>query len=227
MRDFPTALPCCPFPCPLCGDAGDKKKLAGADRRRYHCCPGCQLVFVDPVQLPPPDQERTRYQQHHNSIEDAGYVGFLELVLTPLRPHLNPSMRGLDYGCGPNPVLAQLVRGQGLHCDTYDPFFADHPLQPPYDFLLSTECFEHFHQPARDLARICQLLRPGGWLGIMTELWATPEQFATWAYTRDRTHVCFFHEQTLHFLCQRFPLELVWLDHHRVALFRRTTSPQP
>jgi SAM-dependent methyltransferase len=184
-------------------------------------CPACRLIFVDPREHLPLEQERTRYQLHQNSGADAGYVRFLEQVLQPLLPRLTPAMRGLDYGCGPHPVLVQLLRQRGLHCEGYDPLFADHPLQPPYDFILSTECFEHFRTPQRDIARICALLVPGGWLGIMTELWTSLDRFATWAYTRDRTHVVFYHLHTLHWIAARFGLELLWQDGCRVALFRR------
>ncbi|MGE4559448.1 MAG: class I SAM-dependent methyltransferase [Desulfobulbus sp.] len=210
-----------PLPCPLCGDSGNKKRIGGADSRRYFHCPCCRLIFIDPEQFLLREQERARYQQHHNSIEETGYVRFLDQVLSPLLPHLTPSSRGLDYGCGPNPVLAELVQRHGLHCDVYDPFFADVPLHPPYDFLLASECFEHFCRPFRDIARICKLLRPGGWLAVMTEFWRDPGQFSTWTYSRDTTHVSFFHAQTLRFLGCRFPLELIWEDQYRVALFRR------
>lgn len=208
--------------CPLCGNSGKKTTVHGPDKRRSLLCPDCGLIFVEPGQFLSRSREKARYQQHRNSIDDAGYVRFLEQVLQPLLPHLTPCMRGLDYGCGPNPVLADLVRRHGLRCAIYDPLFADRPLHPPYDFLFCTECFEHFRVPARDIARICALLKPGGWLGIMTELWTSPGHFSTWAYARDPTHVAFFHERTLHFLCQVFPLELIRQDQGRVAIFRRT-----
>lgn len=99
------------------------------------------------------------------------------------------------------------------------------PLQPPYDVVLSNECFEHFHCPMRDIDRICTLLRPGGCLAIMTELWSDVDQFANWTYTRDKPHVSFFHASTLHFLEQRYPLKLCWLYQRRLALFRREIIP--
>jgi len=65
------------------------------------------------------------------------------------------------------------------------------------------------------------LLKPGGLLGLMTERWTTPEQFVSWYYTRDPTHVCFYHERTLDFVCHRYGFAPTWMDETRVAILRR------
>lgn len=168
-----------------------------------------------------PEEEKARYATHENSIENDGYVRFLNRVLHPMLPFLDKTMRGLDYGCGPGPTLSQLVRQHGIACEDYDPLFANGDLRPPYDFILSTECFEHFHNPSQDIHRLCSLLKPGGLLGIMTERWATLEQFAMWNYTTDPTHTSFYHDDTFTFLCNRFALELLWHDENRVMILRR------
>ena len=195
--------------------------MTGADDRDYLLCPTCHLIFVTAADLPTADQERERYQLHRNSIEDSGYVRFLKSVLSPLLPQLSPEMRGLDYGCGPTPVLAEIMARRNFRCDIYDPFFFPNTLSPPYDFILSTECFEHFHHPHREITRICSLLAPAGWLGIMTEFWQSPQTFADWPYARDTTHVVFYHQSTLHFMTTLFPLTLCHCDNHRLALFQK------
>ncbi len=211
-----------PLTCPLCSASGATSEVTGADDRRYHLCGRCWLIFVDPCHHMTPEGERTRYAMHKNSIEDEGYVCFLNRVLHPMLPLLDKTMRGLDFGCGPGPTLSQLVRQHGIACDDYDPFFTTRPLRPPYDFIFSTECFEHFRNPNQDIRGLCDLLKPGGLLGIMTERWATLEQFASWNYTTDSTHTSFYHENTFAFLCNRFGLELLWQDECRVVIFRRT-----
>jgi hypothetical protein len=207
--------------CPLCLVSDQITDVSGADGRRYYLCHSCSLIFVDPCHHLSPEDEKARYVLHENSIEDAGYVRFLNQVLHPMLPYLDRTMRGLDYGSGPGPTLSQLVRLEGIACEDYDPLFADRPLQPPYDFIFATECFEHFYSPNRDIRRLCTLLRPGGLLGVMTERWATLEQFATWRYTRDATHTSFYHENTFRFLCDRFCLDLLWQDESRVVILRR------
>lgn len=200
--------------------------MRGADARGYHLCGNCALIFADPAHRLAPAAEKAYYATHENGIDNAGYVRFLGRVLEPMLPHLDGGMRGLDYGCGPGPTLSLLVRQQGIACDDYDPFFADRPLKPPYDFMFSTECFEHFHHPAAEIARIHALLKPGGLLGIMTERWTTPEAFARWHYTRDPTHVSFFHADSFDFLCARFGFTPVWMDESRVAILRKNPTDQ-
>lgn len=168
-----------------------------------------------------PDGGKARYELHKNSIEDADYVDFLNRIIRPMLPYLHNDMRGLDYGSGPSPVLSQLVRRQGFTCEDYDPFFADRSLQPPYDFIFSTECFEHFHYPRVDIQRICTLLKPGGLLGIMTGRWTILKSFANWHYTHDLTHVSFYHAKTFDYLCRHYGLTILWQDEKRSVIFRR------
>lgn len=211
-----------PVICPLCLERDEQPAVVeGADDCRYYLCRNCRLIFVDPEQLPSREEETARYLTHENSIENEGYVTFLNRLLRPMLPFLDPAMRGLDFGSGPGATLSELVRREGIACEDYDPLFNDRTLEPPYDFILSTECFEHFHRPHRDIARICSLLRPGGLLGVMTEQWSTLEQFARWYYTQDRTHTSFYHEATLRFLCQRFPLKILRMVDNRVVIFQK------
>jgi SAM-dependent methyltransferase len=215
-----------PLHCPLCQAAGHLTTVRGDDDRRYHRCDSCSLIFVDPAHHLSPAAEKAFYRTHENSIDNAGYVRFLNRIVDPMLAHLAPGMRGLDYGSGPGPTLSRLLRRQGIACDDYDPFFADHPPRPPYDFIFSTECFEHFHHPAKEIERIHALLKPGAPLAIMTERWTSLEAFARWHYTRDPTHVCFFHAGTIDFICRRFDFSLLWKDERRVAILRRNDGPQ-
>ncbi len=191
------------------------------DERRYYLCDTCALICVDPAHHLAPDAEKAHYTTHENSIENAGYVHFLDRVIQPTLPYLNTTMRGLDYGCGPGPTLSRLLRRQGIACEDYDPLFVPRAPRPPYDFIFSTECFEHFRLPHQEIRRICALLRPGGLLAVMTERWTTLEHFAQWYYPRDPTHVAFYHADTMRYVCTRFGLTVLWQDADRVVIFRR------
>jgi 2-polyprenyl-3-methyl-5-hydroxy-6-metoxy-1,4-benzoquinol methylase len=72
-----------------------------------------------------------------------------------------------------------LLEERGLTCSNYDPFFFPDTLkkaddgdtclnEAPYDFVVSSECFEHFYTPREEILQINDLLKPGGWLGVMT-----------------------------------------------------------
>jgi SAM-dependent methyltransferase len=117
-------------------------------------------------------------------------------------------MEGLDFGCGPNPVLPDILKSAGYGCLNYDPiFFLDFP-DERVDFIFATETFEHFFNPLREMKFITALLRPGGILTVMTQRWKSPDQFADWWYVRDITHVSFFHKKTFDYICSP-----VWVLH--------------
>ena len=111
-------------------------------------------------------------------------------------------MTGLDYGCGPGPALAAMLEEAGVAMVLFDPFF--HPdsdaLQRSYDVITLSEVAEHFSQPADEFDRLDRLLRPGGWLGVMTCFQTDDERFAAWHYRRDPTHVVFYRAKTFEVL---------------------------
>ncbi|MEX2353228.1 MAG: class I SAM-dependent methyltransferase, partial [Gammaproteobacteria bacterium] len=113
---------------------------------------------------------------------------------------------GLDYGSGPGPTLSVMLEERGFVMRNYDPFFADDvdALAGEYDFIACTETVEHFHHPGREFQCFDRLLRPGGWLGIMTGMRDPGTDFADWYYVRDPTHVSFYQMQTMEWLAQHF-----------------------
>lgn len=198
--------------CPLCGAA---TRAFCADRaRRYAECPDCGLVTADPASHLSPAAERAIYDLHQNDPADARYRAFLSRLAEPLLSRLAPEMRGLDFGCGPGPVLSMLLREAGMVMTDYDPFYAPDPraLQGEYDFVTCTEVVEHFRDPLAGWTRVASLVRPGGWLGVMTQLAPDePAPFLRWRYRDDRTHVSFHRLATLRWLAATlgFTLEQV------------------
>lgn len=154
---------------------------------------------------PSPQEERAHYAHHQNDPNDARYRRFLSRVSEPLAPRLRPGGVGLDFGCGPGPTLSVMLREQGFDIRDYDPYFVpdDLALQSTYDFITCTETIEHFHCPADEFERLDRLLRPGGWLAVMTEILDTDERFPTWWYVRDPTHVSFYRHDTMRWIARR------------------------
>jgi SAM-dependent methyltransferase len=178
-------------------------------------------MFVDHLHLPAPDEERERYAQHQNSIHNHGYVAFLNTAVNAALPFLRSEMSGLDFGCGPNPVLSELLKGLGFHCSNYDPFFFPEKPTAGYDFIFATECLEHFHYPEKDILNIASLLRNDGILTIMTSFWNEDIRLKDWHYLRDRTHVSIFHLQTVRYMEDAFNLEVLHTDKKRIVVFRK------
>lgn len=184
--------------CPVCR-SGTCVGFLTAGGRDYLRCETCQAVFVDQAQLPSPQEESAHYQQHENDPDDPRYRAFLTRLADPLLACLKPGSRGLDYGCGPGPALAAMLREEGHEMKTHDPFFAcdEDALQRTYAFITCTEVAEHFHDPWAEFQRIDALLEPGGMLGLMTCFRTDDHLFETWHYRHDPTHVVFYKEETL------------------------------
>jgi len=183
--------------CPVCRTAGPKPFVQLADLR-YWQCDTCEARFLDPSQHPATAAEHAHYLTHRNDPDDPGYRRFLSKLATPLLDRIEPGSTGLDYGCGPGPALAAMLGEAGHVVALYDPFFRTDPavLENSYDFVTCTEAAEHFHRPAEEFDRLDRLLRPGGWLAVMTCFQTDDAGFADWHYRRDPTHVVFYREAT-------------------------------
>ncbi len=195
--------------CPLCAGAGINQYYE--DKQRvYLQCSRCELVHVPAEHWLDAAAERAEYDLHQNSGADPGYRRFLSRLSEPMLERLQPGMAGLDFGCGPGPVLAQMLREQGLQVDLFDPFYFDDPalLRKQYDFITASEVVEHLQRPAEEFERLFCMLRPGGVLGIMTKLVRSPEAFSGWHYIRDLTHIAFYSRRTFEYIAARFGADL-------------------
>lgn len=209
--------------CPLC--CAEQIQFFHQDKQRaYYQCLCCKLVFADRCSLLSPQQELAHYQQHQNALTDAGYRQFLQRIATPLLNHLpQQGLLGLDFGCGPGPLLAQMLTEQGHQMAIWDPYFANDAsvLQQSYDFISCTEAIEHFVTPAIEWALWLKLLKPDATLAIMTKCYTNAAAFADWYYKLDPTHISFFCEDTFAYLAARDNLVLNVVAKDVVLLQRR------
>jgi hypothetical protein len=208
--------------CPLCHATGAQPHHRDA-ARVYLRCAVCALVFVPARHHLTAAQEKQRYYFHQNSAQDAGYRRFLAQLFEPLAPRLPAGGAGLDYGCGPEPVLARMFEDAGHPMRLYDPHYAADPavLQHRYDFVTCTEAAEHFARPGEEWQRIVSLVRPGGWIGVMTSLHDDTPSFADWYYKNDPTHVCFYARETFAWLAETYRLQPHFLTTSVILLLRR------
>ena len=222
-----------PETCPLCESAATHP--FHRDRRReYRRCPICRLIHVPSKFFLSPAEEKAEYDLHENHPGDAGYRRFLGRLHGPLVERLPDRSHGLDFGCGPGPTLSVMLEEAGHHMAVYDPFYApsSEVLEKTYDFVTASEVVEHLHHPKDELRRLWGLIRPGGWLGLMTKLALdrNPEQdleaFSRWHYKNDLTHVCFFSRQTLQWLGTQLNSPPLFMGSD-VILFQKPRSDVP
>lgn len=131
---------------------------------------------------------------------------------------------GLDFGSGPGPTLSEMLGEAGFCVKVYDPFFAPdaQALNDTYDFITCTETAEHFFHPAHEFDRLHRMLRPGGWLALMTEHYED-QPFEQWWYARDPTHACFYRARTMTWLADHYRWRMV-TPHRNVRMFQRGTT---
>jgi len=212
--------------CPVCRSP-DTSHFQSVRGREYYRCGSCEATFLSPAQLPTPNEEHAQYETHENDVEDPGYRAFLDRLAGPLLSRLPAPATGLDFGCGPAPALAHMLREAGHHVRCYDPFYAPDtaPLTDSYDFITATEVVEHLHDPAGTFELFESLLRPGGILGVMTEFLTDDSRFAGWHYRRDISHVVFYCEQTLRDIAGRFGWEIE-IPRKNVSIFTKHGRPR-
>jgi SAM-dependent methyltransferase len=183
--------------CNICGSDA-VESFQTSDQKIYWNCSHCGGKFLDKDFLLKSNDEKERYLEHNNEIDDPEYRAFLAKLAIPLKEKILPSSRGLDFGCGHGPALADMFKKDGFEVLLYDPFFYPDTkvLSQQYDFITCTETAEHFYDPWKEFNMLNNLLKPGGWLGIMTCFLTTDDMFESWYYRRDPTHVTFYAEKT-------------------------------
>ena len=191
------------YKCPLC--MGPEIVDFAADKnRKYLACSNCGLVFVPKPFQVSKERELERYKLHNNDFDDEGYRSFLERMVPIVAERVRTGGKGLDFGCGPSRVLADMLRTRGFQMSAYDPFFLNEPdvLDDRYEFVTATEVVEHLREPGVVFGTLFEIIREGGFLFLMTQLLSRDIRFEDWHYKNDVTHISFFSTQTLDWLSE-------------------------
>ena len=194
-------------------------------KNNYYFCKNCELIFVDREKIPAAEEEKERYLDHDNSHQNEGYVEMFEdFIKKVIDPYLKGKAKVLEFGCGPGPVLADLLAEKGFRVDKYDPYFYPELdfKEKKYDLITSTEVFEHFSDPGKEIDFLYKLLKVGGYLAVMTSFHPGPEEFPDWWYSWDPTHIVFYNLKTFQKLIEDYNLEIIFSDQEKYILFRKT-----
>lgn len=209
--------------CPLC-QGKNTEFYSEAPYGSFHTCLDCHLKFRVREALLSPEDERSRYEFHENSPNDIGYRKFLSQLLDPISKHLNPKMKGLDFGCGPGPTISVMLDEQNISCENYDPYFAKNPLllDQTYDFVICTEAIEHFYEPHKEMSIIQDIVKKNGIIGFMTKFYEEKScgPISKWHYINDDTHVSIFTFNTLEYLGNKFDWKILERN-HQMVIFKK------
>jgi hypothetical protein len=208
-------------PCRVCESPLEPFHASGEDRL-YHTCPACEWILLDEVHHLPAEKQKARYLLHENSQANPGYVKMFERFMDScVDPFARKGGTALDFGCGPEPVLAGLLRERGYHAEAYDPlFFPDESYRgKKYDLICLTEVLEHLSEPMKVLWELKERLTERGSLAVMTLFHPKDEEkFSKWWYRRDATHVSFYTERTIGKIAEGLGMSLLFTDSERLAV---------
>ena len=175
-------------------------------KREYWQCQHCQLVQVPKAFHLSVEQEKAEYDKHDNQDDDLGYRRFLSRCLSPVLERVTPEQSGLDFGCGEGKVLSKMADELGVQINNYDLFYANDKslLEREYDFITATEVIEHIYDAKSAFELFDRLLKPNGFIALMTKRVLDIEAFSRWHYKNDPTHICFYSLVTFEWLAKHY-----------------------
>lgn len=215
--------------CPICSFS-DIRSLQNKRRAFFHC-PSCGFFWADPASALRAEEQKNRYDLHQNDRSNQGYGEYISRIIDRTLDWAQRDTfpgsrvrRIVDWGSGPSGLASQFLRERGLDVVSWDPFFAsDHPPEvESFDVALCIEVAEHFSSPVKDFLALAATLKPGGRLMVHTH--SAPEReedFLSWWYIEDRTHVSFYSPGALQILASLGSLVFEALEDQRFAVFRR------
>lgn len=206
--------------CPLCSH--NAELFSEDKKRKFYRCPECRGIFADSDSLPSPKEEEERYHLHNYDEQDAGYLKFITPLIEAIKGNQKNTDKGLDYGCGKVPILANHLMELGFQMALYDPFFHKNSsiFNQKYDFIVCCEVIEHFHKPNEQFQILKSLLSNSGSLYCKTELQPDLIDFQSWWYKNDITHTFFYSEETLQWIKEEFDFREVVVAPNYILLLR-------
>lgn len=199
--------------CVLCHSQNtEKREITAKPPGTYWFCGNCEYIFRDRSELLNQQEEKIRYELHQNE-DSVGYRRFLAPVVDSVERHIDikEPQKALDFGCGPVPFLSRIFAEKGLEMAIYDPYFFcnESLLEFQYDLVTSTEVFEHFYEPRKELDLLKKLVKSGGHLVVMTAIPPALEIFKSWAYRREETHVGFFSRKSFQYIANEWGFKIL------------------
>ncbi|WP_304546347.1 class I SAM-dependent methyltransferase [Sulfurimonas microaerophilic] len=202
--------------CRLCGT---QAQFFHQDKQKYFRCPTCRAIFTAQEDLPNESSEKERYELHDTEI-DKGYKNFVSPIISHVVDEFSTEAKGLDFGSGRSKVISKVLEEHGVTINSYDPFFENNPelLEQKYDYITSCEVIEHFYEPNKEFTHIKEMLKEGGKLYLMTEIYNDSIDFASWYYKNDPTHVFFYTKESFEWIQKRFSFQNCTI-HKRLVVF--------
>lgn len=188
----------------------------------YHHCNHCCGVFLSSRFFLNLQEEISRYKTHNNIVTDINYQDFVKDLVTLVKSNEKKKSLGLDFGCGPGPVIQHLLIKEGFHILTFDPFFQpdNSVLKKSYHYIVSCEVIEHFNAPYLSFLKLKKMLFPGARLYLKTDILneSNLRNFEYWGYRQDPTHVFFYSPKTFDYIKEEFKYKSLKISGRTIVL---------
>ncbi len=210
--------------CHICNQSTKSFIHEKTNIRYYHCHP-CAYIFKSPECYQGFDAQKERYDLHTNDENDEGYIAYFQRFMDFTYPFVSSCKSALDFGCGESSILSEMFEEKGISCDFYDPIYHPNGMDETkkYDLIVSTEVFEHLHQPREVFKSLLERLQEGGYLAIQTQFHLNDvDAFKKWYYHQDPTHIVFFTAQTFKVLSKMYGCEFVSDNGKNMVLIRKS-----
>jgi SAM-dependent methyltransferase len=208
------------YSCKLCSST-DCALFFEDTVRAYVRCAACGLVFVPPEYHVSIEEEKLRYGKHTNDKGDKKYVAYLSDIADEVLglPVKSPAV--LDFGSGPQHVLADIVNGRGVRCVPHDPLYGltAEGDGERFDIVVACEVFEHLRDLAAEISFISCIVKPGGFVYVHTQLYDGVKDFSSWWYIKDVTHINFFCGTTMETVGEMMRRKIVSTDTKSTVIF--------
>jgi len=197
--------------CNLC-HASDCPRLNTNGKRTFHYCGRCQLISAPPHEHLSLFEEKQRYSHHRNFADNPDYVRYLTEFSREIDriPTEHPAI--LDFGSGPEYVLARVLREKGMLCEPYDPLYGigKEALLKQYDIVILCETIEHLRDLRAELRLCGRICKKTGYIVIRTQHYATKESVPSWWYAIDETHINFFNDYSFSYMASLLDMKVFY-----------------
>jgi len=210
--------------CKVCN--GETTRIEDAKKNlSYYRCMECGFIYLEDSHRVNSMEEKRKYDQHNNSLENEGYVQMFEdFIELSIAPYLKNIKKVLDFGSGPVPVFSKLLERRGLEVEIYDLYYAPQKVYEgnQYDLITSTEVFEHLSKPLETLELLVGHLNTNGYIVLMTKFPPKEEKaFLDWWYRRDPTHISFFTPKSFEVMAEKVGLKVLKTINENIVIFQK------
>ena len=203
--------------CKICNNITIKKVI---NKLSYDFCPYCGFLSKDESYYLDSENEFKRYLEHNNN-DNIGYISYQEKFYIEIEKFLGNDV--LDYGCGDNHVLANIIKKNNKNVFYYDLYFyPDESFKKHfYDAIILEEVIEHIADPLTLLKYLMKLLKKDGKLIIRTMFIPRDVFDKNWWYLRDSTHISFFDLKTFEYICKLLSMSIIYCNDKDLIILQK------